>query len=106
MTQAQERLQKESRPLSPLAYAGYALLFLIPGLGLIPLLYFSIKGGNPHRRNFARSFWIVFLVGLLLFALLAWQVISVLNLHIKNLSEFLAAIKAFLQETALKLGLR
>ena len=105
MSQHPAPAPSQDRPLSPLAYAGYALLFLIPGLGLIPLLYFSIKGGNPHRRNFARSFWIVFLAGLLLLALLAFQVISVLNLHIKNLAEFLAALKAFLRETALKLGL-
>ena len=50
-------LPKENQPLSPWAYFGYGLLFLIPAVGFILLIVFSFNDGNVNRRNFARSYW-------------------------------------------------
>lgn len=61
---------EEYRPLSPWAYFGYSLLFSIPFVGLILLIVFSFMGGNVNRRNFARSFfigWLVFAILLTVF---------------------------------------
>ena len=63
---AEPELPKENRPLSPWAYFGWSLLFMIPVLGLIPLIICSFAGGNVNRRNFARSFWIGIIIVLVL----------------------------------------
>ncbi len=46
-----------SRPLSPWAYFGFSLLFLIPVVGLILLIVFSVTAKNVNLKNFARSYW-------------------------------------------------
>ena len=50
------------RPLSPWAYFGYSLLFMIPIVGLISLIVFAFSRKNINRRNFARGYWCAFLV--------------------------------------------
>ena len=47
----------ENRPLGPWAYFGYGLLFSIPVIGFILLIFFSFAGKNVNRKNFARSYW-------------------------------------------------
>lgn len=64
-------LPKEYRPLSPWAYFGYGLLFLIPVVGLILLIVFSFAGGNVNRRNFARSYWCSLILVLAIVLILA-----------------------------------
>ena len=54
---AAPEIPPEYRPLSPWAYFGYSLLFMIPIVGFILLIVFSFVGGNINRRNFARSYW-------------------------------------------------
>lgn len=55
--QPEPELPAELRPMSPWAYFGYGLLFLIPVVGLVLLIVFSFSNGNVNRRNFARSYW-------------------------------------------------
>lgn len=50
-------LPAENRPLSPWAYFGYTLLFLIPVIGWALLIVLSFSRRNINLRNFARSFW-------------------------------------------------
>lgn len=57
--QANNTLPPENKPLSPWAYFGYMLLFSIPIVGFICLIIFSVDSSNINRRNFARSYWIV-----------------------------------------------
>ena len=57
----------EDRPLSPIAYVLYALLFSIPVVGFICVLIFGLGSGNQHRKNFARS-WICLYIVLLIAA--------------------------------------
>lgn len=67
------------RPLSPWAYFGYTVLFNIPLVGLICLIVFSISDSNINRRNFARSYWCVYvLLAILIAVLLASGVFATL----------------------------
>ena len=64
-----DKIPVEYRPLSPLKYLGYSLLFNIPVIGFIFLIVFSLSNININRRNFARSFLIVY-VAILIFAVI------------------------------------
>ena len=44
----------------------YSLLFSIPIVGFILLIVFSFNDNNINRRNFARSFFCMFLVALII----------------------------------------
>ena len=57
-------------PLSPWAYFGLQILFAIPIVGFIFLIIFSISGANINRRNFARSYWCVYIVIAVIFGLI------------------------------------
>ena len=61
-----DKLPVEFRPLSPWAYFGYSILFQIPVIGLICLIVFSLSNQNINRRNFARSFFCVYVIALIL----------------------------------------
>ena len=54
------------KPISPFGYIGYQILFSIPVLGFIFLIIFSISGGNINRRNFARSYFCVYILIIIL----------------------------------------
>lgn len=62
----QPQIPNEYKPLSPWAYFGYNLLFAIPVIGLICLIVFSISSSNINRRNFARSFWCLIVIGIII----------------------------------------
>ena len=66
-----EQLPREFRPLSPWAYFGYSILFSIPFIGFICLIVFALSGDNINRRNFARSFFCIYVVVIILAIILA-----------------------------------
>ena len=53
------------KPLSPWAYFGYTILFVLPVIGFILLLVFSFSDSNINRRNFARSYFCAFLIAII-----------------------------------------
>ena len=59
------------RPLSPVAYAGYGLLFLIPGVGLICAILLAFLSKRVNLRLFARACLIWYAMGVVAFAILA-----------------------------------
>ena len=59
------------RPLSPWAYFGYALLFVIPLVGLIVNLVFCFSDENINRRNFARATWCGLLISIIIGVIVA-----------------------------------
>ena len=63
----EDRLPEKFRPLGAWAYFGYSLLFAIPLVGFICLIVFSFNDTNINRRNFARSFWCILVVILVLY---------------------------------------
>jgi len=54
------------KPMSPWAYIGYTILFSIPIIGFILLLVFGFDKTYINRRNFARSFLIMIIIGVVL----------------------------------------
>lgn len=64
-------MEDKYRPLSPWEYFELSLLFNIPIIGLVFLIINSIDGmGNINRRNYARSFWCIYVVILIIFVVL------------------------------------
>ena len=57
------------KPLSPWAYFGYNILFSIPFIGFILLIVFSLDNSNINRRNFARSYWCIYVLVIILLIL-------------------------------------
>lgn len=54
-------------PISMWGYFGYEILFSIPCIGLILLLVFSFGGTkNINLRNFARSFFCIFILAIVI----------------------------------------
>ena len=56
---------ERTRPLSPWAYLGYEILFAIPVVGWICLIVCALSQGNINRRNFARSYFCIYLIVIL-----------------------------------------
>ena len=69
------------KPLGAWALAGYSLLFSIP-FGFIFAIVFSFNNDNINRRNFARSYWCLALIGLglgILSAILIFVLVAALG---------------------------
>ena len=60
-----DKIPVEFRPISPVAYFGYAILFSIPLIGLIFTVVYSLSNANINRKNFARSFLILYAIMLI-----------------------------------------
>lgn len=58
----------ENRPISPLGYIGYELLYAIPVIGLICAIIFAITSANQNKKNFARAQLLAILIGALIAA--------------------------------------
>ena len=64
-----EHLPSVYKPLSPWAYLGLDILYCIPVLGWIFLICHALSGRNINRRNYARSFFCIYLIFILLVVL-------------------------------------
>jgi len=60
---------EQFRPLSPWAYFGYMFLFSLPVAGIILLIVYSFNDSNINRRNFARSYWCVYVLAAIFVAI-------------------------------------
>ena len=56
----------ENRPLSPWAYFGLQILYAIPIVGWIFLIIHAIGASNINRRNFARSYFCILVIVLII----------------------------------------
>ena len=65
-----QHLPEAYRPLSPWSYFGLGLLYTLPLLGWIFLIIHAIGSANINRRNYARSYFCVYLLAIILIALL------------------------------------
>lgn len=60
-------IPEEYKPISAWGYFGYQLLFSIPCIGFIVLCVFALGGTkNINLKNFARSYFCVFLLFLII----------------------------------------
>lgn len=62
-------VEYEYKPISMWGYFGYQLLFMIPFIGSIALVIVALTHKNINVRNFARSYFCVSIIVLILFAL-------------------------------------
>ncbi len=66
-----QNVPPELKPISMWGYFGYMILFAIPVVGIILLLVFSFGGTrNINLRNFARSYFCLLIIALILAAIL------------------------------------
>lgn len=63
-------IPREYKPISAWGYFGYNLLFSIPIIGLIFLIVFSFDSSNINRKNYARSFFIIYLLIAIMFGII------------------------------------
>jgi uncharacterized membrane protein len=64
-------LPDDIRPISMWGCFGYQILFAIPLVGLILLIVFALGGTrNVNVRNFARSYFCILIIGLIICAIL------------------------------------
>ena len=59
------------RPLSPVSYVAYGLLFLIPGVGLICAILIAFLAKRVNLRLFARACLIWYAMAIVALAILA-----------------------------------
>lgn len=64
-------IPEEYRPISMWGYFGYQILFAIPIVGLICLIVFAITAKNVNLKNFARSYFCVLIIAIIVFAIVA-----------------------------------
>ena len=67
---AQNGYSTQYRPISAWGYIGYNLLFAIPLVGFILLIVFAVSDANINRRNYARSFLCLLLIGAIITAII------------------------------------
>ena len=65
-----QHLPAASRPLSPWSYFGLGILYALPLLGWIFLIVPAIGSANINRRNYARSYFCVYVLAIILGVLL------------------------------------
>lgn len=80
MAQNYDNVPANLRPISAWGYVGYQLLFSIPLVGFILLIVFSFDDSNINRRNFARSYFVIILIGIILAVLMGIIGVSIFGL--------------------------
>ena len=80
-------MEEKYRPLSPWAYFGSNLLFAVPVVGFVFLIIFSFNNKNINRRNYARSFFCVYLLFLVIITAVVLLNVFVLGLNLHDYIE-------------------
>lgn len=62
----QRHLPEAYKPLSPWQYFGLEILYALPLIGWIFLICHAIGSKNLNKRNFARSFFCIYLIAIVL----------------------------------------
>ncbi len=58
-------------PITMWGYFGYELLFCVPLIGFIFLVYFAVAARNQNLKNFARSYFCVLIILIVIFVFLS-----------------------------------
>ena len=61
-----ENIPEEYKPISMWGYFGYQILFAIPLIGFICLIVFACTATNKNLKNFARSYFCIFIIVIIL----------------------------------------
>lgn len=65
-----QHLPEAYRPLSPWTYFGLGVLYSLPLVGWIFLIVHAVSSQNLNRRNYARSYFCVYVLAIILGVLL------------------------------------
>ena len=65
-----QHLPEAYRPLSPWTYFGLGILYSLPLVGWIFLIVHAVSSQNLNRRNYARSYFCVYVLAIILGVLL------------------------------------
>ena len=60
------RIPSSYEPISSWGYVGYQILFAIPIIGFILLVVFALSDENINRRNFARSYFCILILAIII----------------------------------------
>ncbi|MBO5788452.1 MAG: hypothetical protein J6R42_00745 [Clostridia bacterium] len=60
--ETESQLPREFRPITAWGYLGYELLFLLPVIGFLFVIIFSISGSHVNRRGFARYHLLLYIL--------------------------------------------
>lgn len=60
-----QEIPEEYKPMSPWAFMGWRILFMIPVVGFVLLIVMSFAPRNKSLKNFTRSYWCMILIGLI-----------------------------------------
>ena len=63
---AKKEIPGEYKPMSAWAYVGWRLLFMLPFAGFVLLIVMSFAPRNKNLKSFARSYWCMALLGLII----------------------------------------
>lgn len=77
-------IPEEYTPISAWGYVGYSLLFAIPIVGFICLLVFAISGSNKNVKNYARSYFCMILIEIVLCVIIA-IICAVMGIEVSSL---------------------
>ena len=77
-------IPEEYTPISAWGYVGYSLLFSIPLVGFICLLVFAISGSNKNVKNYARSYFCMLLIEIIL-AIIIGVICAVMGIEVSSL---------------------
>lgn len=67
---SENNIPSEYKPISMWGYFGYEILFSIPLVGLICLIIMSFAASNKNVKNFARSYFCMLILGIVVTAVL------------------------------------
>ena len=72
MSEVERNIPEQYEPISMWGYLGYSILFALPIIGIIMIFVFSFsKDENINVRNYARSYILIYVIGVILYLILA-----------------------------------
>ena len=66
------QLPMQYRPIGAWSYFGLTILFAIPILGFIFQVVFALSNSNINRRSYARSFFCIYIVAIVIVLLIVF----------------------------------
>ena len=72
MKEVERNIPEQYEPISMWGYLGYSILFALPIIGVIMIFVFSFsKDENINVRNYAKSYILIYVIGVILYLILA-----------------------------------
>lgn len=79
-----KNLPAEYQPLSAWAYFGYNLLYSVPIVGWIFMVVFALDSSNINRRNFTRSYFVIYAIFAIFLLIMIWTGVVASTVEVLN----------------------